>query len=357
MTYFRPNIDALAGYVPGEQPSPDAKVIKLNTNENPYPPSPQALQVLKELEGELLRRYPDPMAGAFRQAASQVLGVPADWILVGNGSDDLLTMIIRACTEPGRGVVYPMPTYVLYRTLAQIQDADILEVPYQEDYTLPVEELIAAQGAVTFIASPNSPSGTVVPVELLEKLATGLSGVLVIDEAYTDFAEENALELIKNHDNVIILRTLSKGYSLAGLRLGFGIANPALLAGLIKVKDSYNVDAIAIAVGAAAMGDQDHKNTNVQKIKDSRVQVAIELEELGFKLYPSQSNFLLVGLSKILAEKFTSDSAEFLYKMLKQRGILVRYFQQPRLEDKLRITIGTSEQNAALIKTLRNCLQ
>ncbi len=357
MTYFRPNIDALAGYVPGEQPPPDAKVIKLNTNENPYPPSPQALQVLQELEGELLRRYPDPMAGAFRQAASQVLGVPADWILVGNGSDDLLTMIIRACTEPGRGVVYPMPTYVLYRTLAQIQDADILEVPYQEDYTLPVEELIAAQGAVTFIASPNSPSGTVVPVELLEKLATGLSGVLVIDEAYTDFAEENALELIKNHDNVIILRTLSKGYSLAGLRLGFGIANPALLAGLIKVKDSYNIDAIAIAVGAAAMADQDHKNTNAQKIKDSRVKVAIELEELGFKLYPSQSNFLLVGLSKILAEKFTSDSAEFLYEMLKQRGILVRYFKQPRLEDKLRITIGTSEQNAALIKTLRDCLQ
>ena len=326
MTYFRPNIDALAGYVPGEQPPPDAKVIKLNTNENPYPPSPQALQVLQELEGELLRRYPDPMATAFRQAASQVLGVPADWILVGNGSDDLLTMIIRACTEKGRGVVYPMPTYVLYRTLAQIQDADIVEVPYLEDYTLPIEELIAAQGAVTFIASPNSPSGTVVPVELLEKLATGLSGVLVIDEAYTDFAEVNALELITKHDNVIILRTLSKGYSLAGLRLGFGIANPTLLAGLIKVKDSYNIDAIAIAVGTAAIADQDHKNANAQKIKDARTKMAIDLEELGFNLYPSESNFLLAGLSPIFAEKFSADSAEFLYEILKATGNISQVF-------------------------------
>jgi len=356
MTYFRSSIDDLAGYVPGEQPPPDAKIIKLNTNENPYLPSPKALQVLQELNGELLRRYPDPMATAFRQAASQVLGLPADWILVGNGSDDLLTMIIRACTEKGRGVVYPTPTYVLYRTLAQIQDADIVEVPYLEDYTLPVEELIAAQGAVTFIASPNSPSGTIVPVELLEKLATGLSGVLVIDEAYTDFAQVNALELTKKHDNVIILRTLSKGYSLAGLRFGFGLGNPTLLAGLIKVKDSYNIDALAIAVGTAAIADQDHKNANAQKIKDSRTEMALDLEELGFTLYPSESNFLLASLSPIFAEKFSADSAEFLYEILKQRGILVRYFNQPRLTDKLRITVGTPEQNAALIKTLRDCL-
>jgi histidinol-phosphate aminotransferase len=133
MTFFRPNINAMSGYVPGEQPLPGSQVIKLNTNENPYPPSPAALQVLRELEGELLRRYPDPMAGAFREAASQVLGVPADWILVGNGSDDLLTMIIRACSEPGQRVVYPMPTYVLYRTLTQIQGAEFVEVPLSRE--------------------------------------------------------------------------------------------------------------------------------------------------------------------------------------------------------------------------------
>lgn len=348
MTFFRPNINAMSGYVPGEQPLPGTQVIKLNTNENPYPPSPAALQVLRELEGELLRRYPDPMAGAFREAASQVLGVPADWILVGNGSDDLLTMIIRACSEPGQRVVYPMPTYVLYRTLTQIQGAEFVEVPYQENYTLPVESLIEAQGAVTFVASPNSPSGTVASVEQLEKLATHLSGVLVIDEAYVDFAETDALEVVKNYDNVIILRTLSKGYSLAGLRLGFGVANPALLEGLIKVKDSYNVDAVACAVGAAAIADQDHKNTNANMIKVSRAQMADDLQKLGFHVLPSQANFLLA--------QFPEGNAEFLYKSLKERGILVRYFNQPQLTDKLRITVGTPEQNEALIKVLSEVL-
>ncbi|MBD0363156.1 MAG: histidinol-phosphate transaminase [Coleofasciculus sp. C3-bin4] len=364
MTYFRQNINALSGYVPGEQPPPDAKVIKLNTNENPYPPSPEALKVLQELQGELLRRYPDPMAGAFRQSASQVLGVPADWILVGNGSDDLLTMIIRACTEPGRQVVYPMPTYVLYRTLAQIQGAECIEVPYPDDYSLPVEQLIEAHGAVTFVASPNSPSGTVASVELLDKLAAQLSGVLVIDEAYVDFAESDALELVQRHDNVIILRTLSKGYSLAGLRLGFGVANPALLEGLIKVKDSYNVDAVACAVGAVAIADQSHKNTNAQKIKASRTQMASALEQLGFQVWPSQANFLLVGVSGAATEELAelspkelpSGNAEYLYEMLKQRGILVRYFKQPRLADKLRITVGTPEQNETLIKVLGEVL-
>ena len=344
MSYFRQTIEALSGYVPGEQPPPDAQVIKLNTNENPYPPSPKALKVLQELPEELLRRYPDPMADAFRRSASQVFGIEKDWILVGNGSDDLLTMIFRACTEQGRRVVYPMPTYVLYRTLAQIQGAEVLEIPYPQDYRLPVEQLIEAQGAVTFVARPNSPSGTVVPLETLEKLAAGLSGILVIDEAYVDFADSTALKLAEKYENVIVLRTLSKGYSLAGLRLGFGIAHPCLLAGLVKVKDSYNVDAIACAIGAAAVADQNHKNINVQKIIASRLQMTNELKQLGFHVLSSQANFLLV--------KPTVD-AEFLYKKLKQKGILVRYFKQPQLTDKLRITIGTPEQNQHLMRVLK----
>ncbi len=348
MTYFRQNIDALSAYVPGEQPSPEAKVIKLNTNENPYPPSPQALKVLQGLDGDLLRRYPHPMARAFREAASLALGVAADWILVGNGSDDLLTMIMRACAEPGRRVVYPMPTYVLYRTLAQIQDAEVVEVPFHDDYSLPIEPLIEAQGSVTFIASPNSPSGTVAPVELLDKLAMQLSGILVVDEAYVDFADSNALELVKKYDNIIVLRTLSKGYSLAGLRLGFGIANPSLLAGLFKVKDSYNVDAIACAVGAAAIADQSYKENNAQKIKNSRTKMQKSLQELGFYVLPSQANFLLA--------QSPAGNAQILYETLKERGIFVRYFNQPRLVDKLRITIGTPEQNEALLKVLREIL-
>ncbi len=344
MTYFRQNIDNLSAYVPGEQPAAHTKVIKLNTNENPYPPSPQALQVLRELDGELLRRYPQPLARDFCIAASQVLDVPTDWILVGNGSDDILTMIMRACVEPGRKVAYPMPTYVLYRTLAQIQDAEVLEIPFPEDYSLPIEQIIDAQAAVTFIASPNSPSGTTAAIELLDKLAKQLSGILVIDEAYVDFADSNALELVKKHSNVIVLRTLSKGYSLAGLRLGFGIANPTLLAGLFKVKDSYNVDAIACAVGAAAILDQSHKAANAEKIKNSRSQMAENLQKLGFYILPSQANFLLA--------QSPSGNAKSLYEMLKERGILVRYFNQPQLIDKLRITIGTFEQNQTLIQAL-----
>ncbi|MDY7015512.1 MAG: histidinol-phosphate transaminase [Cyanobacteriota bacterium] len=343
--YFRANVQAMSGYVPGEQPPPHIRTIKLNTNENPYPPSPKAMQVLQDFAPERLRRYPDPMAKEFCQAASQVLGVPADWILAGNGSDDLLTMLFRACSEPGRAVAYPVPTYVLYRTLAEIQGAETIEIPYPEDYRLPVEELIETQAAIAFIASPNSPSGTLVPLERLERLAANLSGVLVVDEAYVDFAETHALELVQKYENAIVLRTLSKGYSLAGLRFGFGIANPKLLEGLIKVKDSYNIDAIAQAVATAAIADSEHKDRNAEKVKMERDSVAIALSKLGFEVLPSQANFVLATVP-------TAAEAEVLYQQLKNRGILVRYFKQPGLNNKLRITVGTPEENAALIEAL-----
>ncbi|MDY6781801.1 MAG: histidinol-phosphate transaminase [Cyanobacteriota bacterium] len=348
-TYFRANVQAMSGYVPGEQPPPHVRTIKLNTNENPYPPSPKAMQILQGFDPQQLRRYPNPTAKEFCQGASQVLGVPADWILAGNGSDDLLTMLFRACSEPGRAVAYPVPTYVLYRTLAEIQGAETIEIPYSEDYSLPTEELIEAQAAITFIASPNSPSGTLVPLEILDKLAANLSGVLVVDEAYVDFAETNALELVKKHENTIVLRTLSKGYSLAGLRFGFGVANPVLLAGLMKVKDSYNVDAIAIAMATAAIADSQHKEHNAEKVKLERTAVTSALLKLGFYVLPSQANFVLATVP-------VNVEAEFLYRQLKERGILVRYFKQPKLDNKLRITIGTPEENTALIETLSSLL-
>jgi histidinol-phosphate aminotransferase len=348
MNYFRKSIHEMSGYVPGEQPPLGTKIIKLNSNENPYPPSPKALKVLQEIHGEMLRRYPDPTGKSFRIAASKVFGVAEDWIVVGNGSDDLLNLIVRAVGESEKQIVCPAPTYVLYRTLAKIQDAEFVEVPYPDDYKLPVDLLIAAQGAVTFVASPNSPSGTAISVADLEKLAKELSGILVIDEAYVDFAEENAFFLTKKYSNVIVLRTLSKGYSLAGLRLGFGIANPALLAELNKIKDSYNVDALAYAVGAAAIADQDHKTANAEKIKASRAKLAVSFKELGFDVWPSQTNFLLV--------RPPNGDAERIYQTLKVRGILIRYFNQPRLEDKLRISVGTEEQNQILVKTLKEIL-
>jgi histidinol-phosphate aminotransferase len=345
MSYFRPAIDAMTGYVPGEQPKSGIKVIKLNTNENPYPPSPKAIAALQNIDSDSLRRYPDPFAHEFCQAVSEVLNVPSDWVIVGNGSDDILNILIRACAEGcDRKVVYPMPTYVLYRTLSAMQPAEIVEVPYGEDFQLPIDELVAANGAVTFIASPNSPSGHSVALDDLRKLAQQVSGILAIDEAYVDFAEYSALSLVQEFDNVIVLRTLSKGYSLAGLRLGFGIANPQLLSGLFKVKDSYNIDAVAIAMGTAAMYDQEYKKNCAEKVKRSRTKLTLDLKNLDFKVLESHGNFILATPPK--------SNAEEIYLKLKEAGILVRYFKQLGLADKLRITVGTDEQNEALIDLL-----
>jgi histidinol-phosphate aminotransferase len=345
MSYFRPAIDAMQGYVPGEQPKPGTKIIKLNTNENPYAPSPKAMEVLRELDGEWLRRYPDPFARDFCQAVSDALGVPRDWIIVGNGSDDVLNVLVRACAEgSARKIVYPMPTYVLYRTLAAMQPAEVVEIPYGEDFRLPIKELVAANGAITFIASPNSPSGHCVPLDDLRELARRVSGVVAIDEAYVDFAEYSALPLVEEFENVIVLRTLSKGYSLAGLRMGFGVANPKLLEGMFKVKDSYNIDAIAIHVGTAAMQDQAYKNDCANKVKASRLLLTIDLKNLGFTVLPSQGNFVLANAP--------GGNAEELYLGLKEKGILVRYFKQPGLADKLRISVGTESQNHILLEAL-----
>lgn len=349
MSYFRSAVDATTGYIPGEQPRPGTPIIKLNTNENPYPPSPLVMAALRNLGSEYLRRYPDPFAREFCQTVSDALDVPTDWLIVGNGSDDLLNLLVRACAEGrDRTVVYPTPTYVLYRILAAIQPATVVEIPYFEGFQLPLEKLLAANGAITFVASPNSPSGHIVPLSDLRQLAEGLDGVLVIDEAYVDFAEFSALPLVQEFENVIVLRTLSKGYSLAGLRMGFGVANPKLLAGLFKVKDSYNIDAIAIALGAAAMRDQAYKNTCADKVKGSRHKLTADLKEREFTVLESQGNFVLATPPQ--------GNAESLYLKLKEQGILVRYFKQSGLEDKLRISVGTDEQTRILMEALKSLL-
>jgi histidinol-phosphate aminotransferase len=353
MIFLRKHLQSVAGYTPGEQPPPGSPIIKLNTNENPYPPSPEVFRALQTLDPEWLRRYPDPTVIAFRQAASEVLDIPPDWITVGNGSDELISLIVRAFVEPGATVVYPMPSYVLYRTVAQIQAAQPVEILYDQDFNLPLQEILEAQGAVTFIASPNSPLGNVVSGDDLETLAANLQGLLVIDEAYVDFTNTNALPLVQTHPNVIILRTLSKGYSLAGLRLGFAIAHPTLIQDLNKIKDSYAVDAIAVITGAAAMRDQAHKNQNVAKVLRSRAILHQNLEALGFRVWPSSGNFLLVQPP----QTETADSgcaALDLQQDLKKQGILVRHFNLPGVVDKLRITIGTDEHNEILCKRLQS---
>ncbi len=347
MTYFRKNIERTKGYEPGFQPS-ETDVVKLNTNENPYPPSPKVLKVLAKISAEQLRRYPDPNGDAFRQAAAEVNGVPADHIMCCNGGDELLTIALRAFCDENRPVAYPVPGYSLYPVLANLQNCKAIEVPFDEEFNLP-PKLAGTVAALTIVCNPNAPSGTFTSVEEMASLADELVGVLLIDEAYVDFAEDNCVKLVKDFDNVIILRSMSKGYSLAGLRFGYAIARPGLIAGLMKVKDSYNVDAVAIAVAMAAIKDQKYFKENVEKVKRDRDILMAQLQALKFKVAKSHANF-------VLAESKNCKASE-IYDKLAQRNIYVRYFALPGLSNKLRITVGTNEENDKLVLTLKEVLK
>ena len=346
MGYFRENIEKIAGYQPGFQPKQTA-VVKLNTNENPYPPSPQVMKVLEQISSEQLRRYPDPLGTVFREAAGKVVNVPPEWIMCCNGGDDLLSIAFLALCDEKRPIAYPVPTYSLYPVLADLQNCKTIEIPFDKEFNLP-PKLASTGAALTIVCNPNAPTGSLINVSELASLADELTGVLLIDEAYVDFAAQNCVSLVKNFDNVIILRSLSKGYSLAGLRFGYAIAQPALIEGLIKVKDSYNVDAIAIAAAAAAISDQQYFKQNVEKVKTERSRMTDQLQQLGFEVPASSSNFVLA--------KSKNAKAADIYNKLVQRNIFVRYFSLPGLDDKLRITIGTAEQNDKLLNVLKEIL-
>ncbi len=342
MGYFRENIERMKGYEPGFQPK-QLDVVKLNTNENPYPPSPAVMKILAEMRAEQLRRYPDPTAAVFREAAAKINGVSADFIMCCNGGDELLRMAFTAFCDSARAVAYPAPTYSLYPVLAEIQDCPAIELPFDEEYNLPAK-LADTGAALTIVCNPNAPSGTIAGAEELASLADELPGVLLIDEAYVDFAQQSCAALVNDFDNVIILRSLSKGYSLAGLRFGYAIAGPALIEGLLKVKDSYNTDAIAIAAATAAINDQQYFRQNVEKVRVERTRLTAALRDLGFVVPDSSANFVLAQSKTKVANK--------IYDELVQRNIYVRYFKLPRLEDKLRISIGTKEQNDKLLAAL-----
>ncbi|MBN1392287.1 MAG: histidinol-phosphate transaminase [Sedimentisphaerales bacterium] len=347
MGYFKENIEKAKGYEPGFQPK-DSTVVKLNTNENPYPPTPRVMQVLSEISPEQLRRYPDPMGNAFRRAAAEVNGVEPDCILCCNGGDELLKMAFQAFCGENRPVAYPVPTYSLYPVLANLQNCKAIEIPFDSEFNLP-SKLATSGAGLTIVCNPNAPTGSFINVDELASLAAELKGVLLIDEAYVDFAEENCTALVKDFDNVIILRSMSKGYSLAGIRFGYAIARPVLISGLVKLKDSYNVDSVAIAVATAAIGDQDYLLKTVKKIKAERKRMTKQLRSLGFDVPDSSSNFVLA--------KCKNSRASEIYEKLTRRNIFVRYFAYPQLEDKLRITIGTPEQNDKLLSALKEILQ
>jgi len=334
----------MGGYVPGEQPQ-EAGFIKLNTNENPYPPSPLVRRTIRAEAGDALRLYPDPDATRLRRRAAAVYGFDLAQVIAGNGSDDLLAIIARAFIGENDTLCCPTPTYTLYDTLVRIQGGRVSGVPYPDDYALPAG-LARRRAPVTVVANPNSPSGTAVPVAALAELAGRVPGVLVVDEAYADFAEETALSLARERENVIVLRTFSKSFSLAGMRIGLGFAHPRIVAGLSKVKDSYNLSRLSLAAGEAALRDVGWMEKNVSRIRRTRAALAAALPALGFVPFPSQGNF-------VLARRPGGLSARPVYEELKRRKILVRYFDTPRLGDSIRITVGTDAEIAALLDALR----
>ncbi|WP_020476336.1 histidinol-phosphate transaminase [Zavarzinella formosa] len=344
MPGIRDTIRGMAGYVPGEQPR-DGEYLKLNTNESPYPPSPRVFEAIREhLTGDRLRKYPEPMGNTFRQAAGRVLGVDPDSILIGNGSDDILTILTRTYVPEGGLIVSPTPSYILYESLAKIQGARFRTVPFTSDWQLP-DPWPVKDADLTFLPNPNSPSGTCIPLDRVKRLAEEV-GTLVLDEAYADFAEENGLRLASK--NVIVTRTFSKSYALAGIRFGIAIADPAVIHELLKVKDSYNCDVLSLAAATGAIQDQAYLAECRTKILATRTRMATALAGLGFAVTPSQANFLWARRS--------DRPAKPIYEALKERKILIRYMNYAGYGDGLRISVGTDAEADRLLETLRAIL-
>lgn len=346
-SFFLPHIDRMAGYVPGEQPR-DGEFTKLNTNENPYPPSPRVAEAIRSALDGRLRRYPDPVGTEFREAAARLHGVTPDMILAGNGSDDVLTVLTRAFVGPGQVAIYPTPSYILYRTLVQLQDARPVEVSFGADWTLDPDAFTVEGARLAYLANPNSPSGTTLGPDQVAALASRLDCPLVVDEAYVDFADAHCVGLVEDFPNVIVSRTLSKGYGLAGLRIGYLIARPEIVAGLIKVKDSYNCDRLSLAGGTAALEDQPYLAETRGRIVATRDRLASAMRGLGYEVPDSQANFVWCT---------GGPPAAATYEALKARKVLVRLMRYPGYPDGLRVTVGTDAEVDHFLEVLRQVLR
>jgi histidinol-phosphate aminotransferase len=336
----------MAGYTPGEQPR-QGGIIKLNTNESPYPPSPRVLEAIRAaLTGDGLRKYPDPLGTRFRQTAGQILGVDPDGVVIGNGSDDILTILTRAFVPQDGLIASLTPSYLLYRTLAELQGARFLTVPFTPEWQAPTP-WPGPPAHLTFLANPNSPSGTVLTPEEVAHLGDQIRGPLVVDEAYADFAESHCLALAVR-GQVIVTRSFSKSYSLAGVRFGFAVTTPELARELVKVKDSYNCDALSLAAATAALEDQEYRLACREKILATRARLAAELGKLGFTVTSSQANFLWC--------RRTDRPVQPIQAELKKRNILIRYMVYEGYGDGVRISIGSDEEVDRLLVELKGML-
>lgn len=354
MGHERANIARMHGYVPGKQPA-SSETIKLNTNENPYPPCEAVMRELAAIPADALRRYPPPSAEGFRERAAALHGLGKDQVVAVNGGDELLRLAVTTFVEPGAPIGVVEPSYSLYPVLAEIHASPIVRADAEPDWSWPADladRMNRAGVQLLLIVNPHAPSGHLAPAAAIAALARAFRGVVLVDEAYVDFVDpelgHDVVGRIAQHDNLLALRTLSKGYSLAGLRFGYGLGAAPLIAPLLwKTRDSYNVDAIAQRLAVAALAARDQAAETWRRVRHERARVGAMLQQLGFALAAeSQTNFVLAAVP-------AHTSAPELQQALEQRGVLVRYFAEPRLRTSLRITIGTPDQNDRLLGALR----
>ncbi len=341
---------ALNPYTPGEQPR-DRVFIKLNTNENPYPPSPAALAAIREAAGEILRLYPDPDCTDLREALAAAYGLKPEQVFVGNGSDEVLALCFQAFFDPDRTILFPDVTYSFYPVFADLYGLSYREVPLDGGFGVPVEEFLGNNGGVV-IANPNAPTGRALPLDAIRRLLEGNpEAVVLVDEAYVDFGAASAVELIDRYSNLVVVQTMSKSRALAGLRVGFALGSADLIAALNSVKNSFNsypLDRLALAGAEGALRDRAYFQTTVGKVIRTRDRTAGRLKEMGFTVCDSAANFLFVSHPAV--------PAKALLDGLRDRGILVRWWDKPRIQDYLRVTVGTDGEMEALCAALEELL-
>lgn len=354
----RTHLQSMKGYVPGAQPG--AGAIKLNTNENPFPPSPKVIGALAGIGERSLQRYPDPLAVAFREAAAALHQVSFENVIATNGGDELLRLAVTTFVDPDSAIGVVSPSYGVYAVLAEIHQARLSVAPLTDRWALPADTARRWNDdgvQMAIVTNPHAPSGALTAPDALERLAADFKGILLVDEAYADFVDPDlrfdSPALAIRLPNVLLLRTLSKAYALAGLRLAYGVGSRRLVDPMLaKTKDSYNVDAIAQALGTVALQDSDYARSTWERIRDERTRLAEGLEALGFSVSASQANFVLAAIPATGPR-----SARFLKDELEARGIYVRWFDESRLRDKLRISVGTREENSAVLTLLRDLLK
>jgi histidinol-phosphate aminotransferase len=346
--WIREGVRRMHGYVPGEQPA-QTDLIKLNTNENPYPPAPGVMEMLQKITADALRRYPPPTSAKLRKCVADVYGFGEKSVFCGNGSDEILALCTRAFVERGRKIGYFDPSYSLYPVLASIEESNTVEVVLGERFGW-VDPPLDADIALFFLTNPNAPTGMRFPLEKIEAFCKAFDGIVLMDEAYVDFATADCLSLARNLPNVIVSRSLSKSYSLAGLRVGYALGHPALIEALDKIKDSYNLDIVAQQLAAAALTDQAYMRSCTQRIRATRDRFSQALEARGFEVYPSETNF-------VWCQPPAGLRAPEYVEALRARNILIRYFPAERLAPFVRITIGLEEQMERLMEETDKILE